>query len=485
MKTTHLSWATTMIAAALPVIAIAADPTPLEKADAAVRAAVPKAEADPTRPVYHFRAPAQWINDPNGPIQYKGVYHVFYQHNPYGDQWGNMHWGHATSRDLLHWEHQPIALGPSKDRGEDHVFSGCCTLNGDGKPMIFYTSIGKREPEQWGAIAQHDYLISWKKLAQPVLTQADNGDKKIREWRDPCVFRDGGRTFLVTGGMLDDKMGCVQLYEAENAELTKWKRRGTMHQEPGDIECPLFFKLKSEGLEKWVLVPSIHGHAAYHTGTFDAAAGTFKSEASGMIDESDQFYAPNTFEDDKGRRILIGWVRGFKKDLGWNGCFSLPRELTLLPDGHLNQLPIGELARQFGDETAEEGITLPEGTRKLSAARGDTSCLFVKAEPGKAFGLNVRVSEDGKRKVTVGYDNGYLDVGGQKVRLKLAEGEEAVMFVVLLDKSVMEVYAQNGRICVTRVIDSNPADLNTEIYARGGSLSVEKLKTWPVKGTWK
>src|SRR5947209_9707348 len=133
MKISYFSWAT-IAAVALPLLVTQAEPTPLEKADAAVKAAVPKAEADPTRPVYHFRAPAQWINDPNGPIQYKGVYHVFYQHNPYGDDWGNMHWGHARSKDLIHWEHLPIALGPSKDKGEDHVFSGCCTLNGDGRP---------------------------------------------------------------------------------------------------------------------------------------------------------------------------------------------------------------------------------------------------------------------------------------------------------------------------------------------------------------
>jgi sucrose-6-phosphate hydrolase SacC (GH32 family) len=460
-------------------LTVPADPTVLEKADAAVRAAVPKAEADPTRPIYHFRAPAQWINDPNGPIQYKGIYHVFYQHNPYGDEWGNMHWGHARSKDLIHWEHLPIAIAPSKERGEDHVFSGCCTLNGDGKPMIFYTSIGRREPEQWAAIAQDDELIAWKKLDRPALTQADNGEKKIREWRDPCVFRDRGRTFMVTGGMLDQRTGCVQLYEAVTPDLSQWKRRGTLHQEPGDIECPLFFKLQ----DKWVLVLSIHGHAAYHTGTFDPDAGTFKSEASGMIDASDQFYAPNTFQDDNGRRILIGWVRGFKKGLGWNGCFSLPREVKLLPDGHLQQLPIEQTRSLFGDESSEENVAVAEGVKKLPAARGDAACLFVKAEPSKAFTLHVRVSDDGRRKVAIKYENDQLEVAGQKAPLKLAGGEDAVMLVVFLDKSVLEVYGQNGRLCMTRVIDANPADLNVELVAPA-ALHVEKLKTWPMQSAW-
>src|SRR5262245_20696977 len=89
--------------------------------------AVARASADPARPVCHFRPPANWMNDPNGLIQHRGWYQLFYQHNPYGDQWGHMHWGHARSRDLIHWEHLPIALWPSKEAGEEHVFSGCAT----------------------------------------------------------------------------------------------------------------------------------------------------------------------------------------------------------------------------------------------------------------------------------------------------------------------------------------------------------------------
>lgn len=100
-----------------------------------VEKARPKAEQDPYRPEYHFLPPAQWMNDPNGTIFYKGEFHVFYQHNPYGTSWGHMHWGHAKSKDLVHWEHLPIALAPSKEKGEKHCFSGCCIING-GTPTI-------------------------------------------------------------------------------------------------------------------------------------------------------------------------------------------------------------------------------------------------------------------------------------------------------------------------------------------------------------
>ena len=110
-------------------------------------AAIPLAESDPARPAYHFRPPANWNNDPNGTIFYKGWHHLFYQLNPYGSEWGHMHWGHARSRDLVNWEHLPIALWPSLEKGEEHVFSGGAIIAADGRPRLFYTSIGKRDIE--------------------------------------------------------------------------------------------------------------------------------------------------------------------------------------------------------------------------------------------------------------------------------------------------------------------------------------------------
>src|SRR5436305_13770259 len=113
----------------------------IARATAAVEPAVPRAQADPARPIFHVTSRAQWINDPNGPIFYKGYYHLFYQLHPFSDQDGTKYWGHVRSRDLIHWQPLPIALAPSNDKGEEAIWSGSCTINGDGKPMIFYTSI--------------------------------------------------------------------------------------------------------------------------------------------------------------------------------------------------------------------------------------------------------------------------------------------------------------------------------------------------------
>src|SRR5437016_14293446 len=114
----------------------------LKKATQAVLDAIAAAEADPDRPVYHFHPPANWTNDPNGTIFYRGWHHLFYQLNPSAPRGGNQHWGHARSRDLVNWEHLPIALWPLTDRGERAIFSGGAVLGPDKRPRIFYTSIG-------------------------------------------------------------------------------------------------------------------------------------------------------------------------------------------------------------------------------------------------------------------------------------------------------------------------------------------------------
>ena len=208
------------------------------RATAAIQAAVPRAQTDPIRPIFHFVSPAQWMNDPNGPIYHNGYYHLFYQLNPFSDESGPRalrYWGHVRSRDLVKWEPLPIALWPSGELGEESVWSGCCTLNDLGKPMCLYTSIGEGKSAfdqavQWAATGD-DNLIKWHKSpANPVLTDALN-DRKIYDWRDPFIFRDGNKTFLVTGGhMARDRQAAVNIYEAENPDLTQWIHRGVLFE---------------------------------------------------------------------------------------------------------------------------------------------------------------------------------------------------------------------------------------------------------------
>src|SRR5438045_3349777 len=175
LRTHHLSWLAFIVLYSLSSQGESMNDA-LARATAAVEAAAPRAQADPTRPIFHITAPAQWVNDPNGPIFHKGFYHLFYQLTPYSDESGIKYWGHVRSRDLAKWEHLPIALAPSDDKGEESIWSGCCVINGRGEPMAFYTSIGKgksplTEAVQWAATGDAD-LIRWVKSPEnPVVTE--------------------------------------------------------------------------------------------------------------------------------------------------------------------------------------------------------------------------------------------------------------------------------------------------------------------------
>lgn len=222
----------------------------IKKATESVQAATEKASKDRSRPVYHFRPPAQWMNDPNGTIFHNGYYHVFYQHNPFADTWGHMHWGHARSKDLVHWEHLPIALWPSEDKGEAHVFSGCAAINGDGVPMLFYTSVAggenKRPNEQWAAVGDAD-LIKWEKHPKnPILDVKSIPFEIGPDWRDPFVFKSNNRTFMVLGADTKDE-AIIPIFEAETPQLDKWSYKGILYRKPKSeqqfFECPNFFPL--------------------------------------------------------------------------------------------------------------------------------------------------------------------------------------------------------------------------------------------------
>jgi beta-fructofuranosidase len=175
----------------------------------------------------------------------------------------------------------PIALAPSTEAGEAEVWSGCCTINGQGKPMIFYTSIApgksaQTHAEQWAAIGDED-LITWRRSpSNPVLSEALHEGRKIYDWRDPFIFHHKNRTFMVTGGNLNEAKGgqaVVNIYEAQNRNLTEWKYRGVLFQIPDPeartAECPNFFKLG----DRWVLFVSPYGKVQYFVGDFDPDPG--------------------------------------------------------------------------------------------------------------------------------------------------------------------------------------------------------------------
>jgi len=464
---------------------------PVTHAMTSVAEARPRAESDPTRPIFHFLPPANWMNDPNGPVYAGGYYHIYYQHNPFGDQWGHMHWGHARSRDLVYWKHMPISLWPSKELGEDHVFSGCATTNSEGQLLAFYTSIGQGKSagdyaEQWVGIGDSDGNTFKKHPGNPILSEKLHGDVKVYDWRDPFIFRDGGKTYLVCGGNLNKAKGgqaVVLLYEALNGALSEWKYRGVLftHPDPAikNIECPNFFKLG----DKWVLLISPHGKVEYFTGTFDAAAGKFAAKERGLMDHGDDYYAPNCMEDPQGRRVLWGWVRGFKPNRGWNGCLTLARIVTVDLDGHLLQAPAPELQKLRGQPFTLSALELNNVTNTMKNIRSETLEIEAEFEPGtaKIFGLRLRSSDDGAQSVNVTYDGTTLTAAGVKAKLELPGNQKSLKLRIFIDRSVLEVYA-NGRACLTKVIYPGERDLGLGLFASGGSAKLKSLSIWPLKG---
>lgn len=455
-------------------------------ATAAMQAAAPRAQADPWHPIFHVTSPAQWMNDPNGPVFYKGYYHLFYQLTPFSDQGGIRYWGHVRSRDLVKWEGLPVALWPSGELGEESVWSGCCVINDDGHPMAFYTSIGHgksafNQAAQWAAIGDDD-LITWQKFpANPVLSDPDNDGTKIYDWRDPFIFRDGTNTFLVTGGhMAHDGDAAVNIYQAVNSAFTKWKRRGVLYHIPGapTAECPNFFELGNQ----WVLIVSPYGSVQYFVGDFDETTCQFHPHTSGLLDYSSSFYAPNTMQIPDGRRLTWCWVKDFPAGHGWNGCLSLPRQLSLSGDGDLRQSPAPQLAKLRGRGMKWGNIRLENGAQTFPMPKTNTLEILMTVDLRMAKSFHLKIGDDNSSPIDIGFDDSELQVLDSKAPLKLKPGEK-LKLDIFLDRSVLEVFA-NDRVCFTKVIAPLEASLQLTVGADGGIAEVQRLQAWPMKSIW-
>ena len=293
------------------------------------------------RPQWHYRPEKNWINDPNGFVYCRGWYHLFYQYNPHGDQWGDIHWGHARSRDLLRWETLPVALYPQKEKKEKHCYSGGCCKDASGAPHFFYTSVGDAAD---GLDARHG---AYQRLALPAdenltklvqddafaLTQEVHPGVTALEWRDPCVASWQGQYLMVLGGLVEGR-GCALLYTSP--DLRKWTYRHILaRSERADgvsWECPNLFFLNG----KCALIYSPCAAVRIKLGTLDDKLH-FHEEQDEVLDPGawDGFYAPQVTQDDAGRTVMIGWMPECDgiAHKGWAGVMSLPRVLTLDRDG--------------------------------------------------------------------------------------------------------------------------------------------------------
>ncbi|MEZ4669629.1 MAG: glycoside hydrolase family 32 protein [Anaerolineae bacterium] len=457
------------------------------------------------RPHYHYLPPSNWMNDPNGVIQWNGLYHLFYQHNPNGALWGDMHWGHATSPDLIHWTDVPIAIAPTPGTyDEAGIYSGCM-VNNNGQPIIFYTSTrGEHNSIQTQSIAfgSPDLLTWTKHPGNPVISEVPAESGQTRDFRDPFVWKESDAWYLVLGSKIQDVGGAIFLYRSQN--LLDWEYLNPLLI--GDIktngvvwECPNFFKVG----DQWVLIISSHlgnatGSVLYFVGSYENYR--FTPQYEGVLDY-DTLYAPLSFVDEKGRRILYGWLRESRAErelerAGWSGVQSIPRIMSLDEQGRLNMEPVPEIEtirgkhHHFGAQDVESDAVL--NVRGLSL---DIVAEFV-PQAGGQCGLAVACSADGKERLDILYDaaserlsvnkvsssvGDMLLTNSRDIPHKLVSGE-SLKLRILLDGSVVEIIA-NKRTSLTSRVYPLSADHNY-IRLLGSQSSVQSLDIWEMSSIW-
>jgi beta-fructofuranosidase len=429
--------------------------------------------ADPRRPAFHLRPRAGWLNDPVGLIQHAGEYHLFYQHNPHAAAWARMHWGHAVSRDLVRWEHLPIALAPDPDGADrDGCWSGCAFLR-DGRPTILYTGVS---PEVQCLAEGGDDLRAWRKHpANPVLAAPPPG-VAVTGFRDPWVWREGDEWRMALGSGVEDRGGCVLLYRSR--DLLRWEPLEPLAvgpPAPGRVvwECPCFFPLG----DRHVLVVSATppGVSIWLVGTWDGRR--FAPEREGRLDLGGCLYAPQVLLDSAGRRIAFGWLREERsaedqRASGWSGVLSLPRVLSLAPDGDLRSAPAGEVASlRRAPIAAPAELALGPEPRELARAAAPHLELEARVllPAGARLSLALELGAAGERaeltfdrasnELALDRTGASLDRSTFRARnagpLPLAPGEPLDLRL-FLDRSVLELFA-NGRCLTTRLY---PTDLS-------------------------
>lgn len=369
---------------------------------------------DPLRPQFHLLPAANWMNDPCAPRFFGGEYHMFFQYNPGAAVWGDMHWAHAKSPDLIHWTHLPIALSPTPG---SYDASGCFTgsvLPGTEAPTILYTGVTRSTPDQETirgerlrevqcmAVATDPGLLTWKKADRPVLDGPPAG-MKVTGFRDPCPWKDGDTWYLVVGSGFAKVGGAVLLYRSPDGRhwtylhplaQGQWNQGTQINPvDTGEMwECPDFFPLGG----KHVLLYSAERKVYWEVGELDRRELKFHAETKGWLDHG-FYYAMKSMVDARGRRILWGWVeenRSAKECLaaGWAGAMALPRVLTLVQ----NQLCM-EVVPEFASllrNTRRLPIDLNGALTTMPVVNRACNMVVEFQTKGGAYGLEFRAGHD-------------------------------------------------------------------------------------------
>jgi fructan beta-fructosidase len=472
---------------------------------------------EPLRPGFHFTPARNFMNDPNGLVYYKGEYHLFYQHNPFGPTWGHMSWGHAVSTDMLHWNHLPIAL---REEAGVMIFSGSvvvdrnnssglCRPEGADRSCLVAIYTGHGHGRQTQNLAySNDRGRTWTKYAgNPVL------DLGLKEFRDPKVFwHEATRRWIMLAVLADQHK--VRFFGS--ADLARWETSsdfGPAGATGGVWECPDLFALPVDGDPanvRWVLDVDINpGGVAggsggqYFVGTFDGLRFVNDNPPGQTlwVDYGKDFYATTSFSDipaSDGRRIWMGWIGNWlyankEPTVVWRGAQSIPRQLALrhVAGGvRLAQVPITEM-------NALRATSAPAVVTRTVALPGSAE-IEIEFARGDWLDAGFRLTNAGGEEVVVGVTSQPLEVFVDRRNSRATAFDEAypgrhagpvrwrddkISLRVLFDRSVLELFANAGETVITeRVYPIRPFD-RLELLP-GGAASTAPARLWELQSVW-
>lgn len=429
---------------------------------------------------YHLMPPIGWINDPNGMCEFNGVYHVYYQYSPFEAEGGLKFWGHYSSKDFINWTEHEIALYPDQPFDCHGVFSGTTFIEGD-TAEIFYTGMVKRQ-------GYDDFTVKGMEQNTVLVTTRDGinfSEKKLlmknedypanMSWhvRDPKVWKEDDTYYMVLGARDIAGQGCVLVYKSNDKE--NWENINIVRGEDEFSymwECPDYFKLDNtkilitcpQGVERSEELPNVH-QCGYFSVEGDITTAEYQLSEFRTLDRGFDFYAPQTFEDSKGRRILVGWVSLSDCEFGnptiekgWQHCLSIPRELRV-NEGKIVQIPIKELEMLRKDK-----VELIIKDNKIENLYGDKFELELNLE-GTPQELDITLRKD----VHLIYhkDNGIftLKIGecgyGRKERIVRLDSLSNIR--IFSDTSSLEIFLNDGEEVFTTRIYPDKEDNLIEI----------------------
>ena len=477
---------------------------------------------DRNRPQFHAMPNGMWMNEPHAPFYFNGKYHLFYQHNPFGPFWGQIHWGHWVSDDMVHWEDVGVAIRPHLPVTPDGVWSGSAHYDADGNPVLFITAgDDSKTPNQAVAVCypadlDDPYLKEWDCDDEPAIEQT-SGIGKLGEFRDPFVFKvDDVYYMLITSGTTNNNGGTALVYSS--TDLVNYDYHGefyvsdySAYPELGlNWELPVFLPLKDENgneTDKWIFLISPHPvslanvEVYYWIGEFDEETVRFvpdHDEPRLMDKGGNVFTGPSGFVDPvTGRSILFTIAQGVGANSwqeyysGWAHSTGMPVSLWYNSvEEVLNFAPIEELANARGETLVNaQDISFDEANALLSEVGGDLLEIILEVETDMMgeFVLNVRESLTERTRIRYDALESVLifnsiqssenTIGYQRVAdVEVKDG--VVRIRLILDRSLVELYANDAVSITSRIYPVNGNSMGLSLFALRGEMRIRNIEVY-------